>query len=122
MSGKSILLVDFLFRYISPEYHAGAEYEINSSSRFCAVDDGRHFVMIQRYLPYVVLHGEQQGRVSFHGLASGVVLRVSQVSGFAFALERALFVDTYLRAAAFDFALVDICKTQKKKKKTPIGC
>lgn len=52
------LLVNFLFGYVSPVYHSGAEYEIDGRGRFRAVDDGRHLVMIQRYLPYVVLHRE----------------------------------------------------------------
>lgn len=43
---KKNVLVNFLFRYISPKYHASAEYKVNCSCWFCAVDDGGHFMMI----------------------------------------------------------------------------
>lgn len=104
----AFLLVNFLLGHVSPEYHAGAEHEVDRRGRFRAVDDGGHLVMVQRYFPYVVLHAEQQGRVPLHGLAPSVVLRISQVSRFAFAFVRALFVDAYLRTAALDLALVHV--------------
>lgn len=111
---RSSVLVNFLLGHVTPEYHAGAEHEVDRGGRFRAVDDGGHLAVVQRYLPYVVLHGEQQGRVPFHGLAPGVVLRVSQVALHAFALERALLVDARLRTAALDIALVYVWKSKNR--------
>lgn len=34
------LLVNFLFGYVSPENHSGAEYEINGGGRLRTVDNG----------------------------------------------------------------------------------
>lgn len=102
------LLVNFLFIYITPEDHSSSEDKVQRSSRLGIVDNGRHFVVIQRYLSDIVSPGKQQGSVSLSGLTPGDISGISHVTGMTLTLECSLFIDADLRTAAGIVALVDV--------------
>ena len=74
------------------------------------LDDGGFIVAIEGEAADVGGVGEEEGGVSFVGLAPGAVVTVSSVSVVALALERPLLVGAQLRASAQYGTLVDIFK------------
>lgn len=109
MCGKTWnLLVDPLLGHVAPVDHPGAEHKVQRRRRLGVVHDRRHLAVVQRNLADVVAPRKQQRRVPLGGLALGVVARVPQVSGHAFALERADLVGAPLRAGTGLLALVDV--------------
>lgn len=80
-------LVNSLLGDVAPENHSSSKNVIKRCSRFCVVDDGRHFPVVERYFPDVVAAGEEKRSMSLGSFTLRVVTRVPQIARQAFALK-----------------------------------
>ena len=103
------LLVNLLVANITPEDHSCPEDKVQGCCTLCVVHYGCHLVVVKRDLADVMSAGKQQGRMTLHSFAAGVVPGVPEVALHTLTLEGALLIDTGLGAGTRHLALVDIC-------------